>query len=171
MIIRIKRLFCLLMAAMLLASLGGCLGKPEYENRPYEPDTPAPSPLNGVFTSEGGSMTFNGDGKTIVLDLESGFAGRTGLPAGHSEGTFAFVQDLPPYGHVDVRYDTAHDLDITVGEGEDRIFVTLEIGYISEDGSTAMVYIGAVTETCIPILLTEGTYENFLFQKQETEAK
>ena len=167
----IKRLLCLLAAALLLASLGACAAKPGYENRPYEPDTPAPAPLNGVFTSEGGSMTFNGDGKTIVLDLEPEFAKRAGLPEGHSEGTCTFIQDLPPYGHVDVRYDTAHNLDITIGEGEDVLFVSLEIGFASEDGSTAIVYNGAVTETSIPILLSEEDCETFLFQKQESDAK
>ena len=167
----IKRLLCLLAAALLLASLGACAAKPGYENRPYEPDTPAPAPLNGVFTSEGGSMTFNGDGKTIVLDLEPEFAKRAGLPEGHSEGTCTFIQDLPPYGHVDVRYDTAHNLDITIGEGEDVLFVSLEIGFASEDGSTAIVYNGAVTETSIPILLSEEDCETFLFQKQKSDAK
>ena len=167
----IKRLLCLLAAALLLAALGACAAKPGYENRPYEPDTPAPAPLNGVFTSEGGSMTFNGDGKTIVLDLEPEFAKRAGLPEGHSEGTCTFIQDLPPYGHVDVRYDTAHNLDITIGEGEDVLFVSLEIGFASEDGSTAIVYNGAVTETSIPILLSEEDCETFLFQKQKSDAK
>ena len=167
----IKRLLCLLLAALLLAALVGCAGKPGYENRPYEPDTPAPSPLNGVFSSEGGSMTFSGDGKTILLDLEPEFARRAGLPAGHSEGTYTFIQDLPPHGHVDVRYDTAHNLDITIGEGENVLFVSLEIGYASEDGSTAIVYNGAVTETCIPILLSEEVCETFLFQKQKQDMK
>ena len=162
---RYKRLLCVLLAALMLAALAGCVQRPKYDNHPYEPDTPAPDPLNGVFTSEGGSMTFNGDGSTIVLDLAEDFAARTGLPAGHSEGTFEFIQDLPPHGHVSVRYDTGHNLDITIGEGEGRIFVTLDIGYANEDGTSATVYVGAVTEQCIPILLTDKGYETFLFQK------
>ena len=164
-----KRLLCALVTAALLALFCGCVQRPELDNHPYEPDTSPPPPLNGVFTSEGGSMTFNGDGSTVVLDLEEDFAARTGLPAGHSEGTFDFIQALPPHGHVSVRYDTAHNLDIAIGEGEGRLFVTLDIGYASEDGSSATVYVGAVTEECVPILLTDKGFETFLFQKAEAE--
>ncbi len=165
---RIKLLLWAMLAAALLAVLAGCTGQPKLDNHPYEPDTPAPDPLNGVFVSEAGTMTFNGDKTTIILDLEPEFAERTGLPAGHSEGTYAFIQDLPPHGHVSVRYDTAHNLDIVIGEGEGRLFVTLDIGYANEDGSSATVYIGAVTDNCIPILLTDREYETILFQKQGT---
>lgn len=162
---RIKRLLCILLTAAVLAALCGCLRKPKPDNMPYEPDTPAPPPLNGVFASAGGTLTFNGDKSSVVLDLSPDFAARTGLPEGYSEGTYAFIQDLPPHGHVPVRYDTAHNLDITIGEGEERIFVSLEIGFAAEDGSTATVYIGAVTEESIPILLTDEGFETVLFQK------
>ena len=161
-----KRFICILLSVLLILALSACGGGPKPENLPYEPDTPAPPPLNGVFRSEGGSMTFNGDGKTLLLDLEPDFARRTGLPEGHSEGEFVFIQDLPPHGHVDVRYDTAHGLDITLGEGESRKMVTLEIGYAAEDGASATVYIGAVTETSIPILLQGDRLETVLFEKQ-----
>ena len=36
-------------------------------NMPYEPDTPAPAPHEGVFTSEHGSMTFSGDGESVII--------------------------------------------------------------------------------------------------------
>ncbi len=162
-IMKRRALCCILLAAAILAALCGCVGKPD--NPPYEPDTSPPPPLKGVFSSSGGTMTFNGDERTVVLDLEPGFAARTGLPEGHSEGTYVFIQDLPPHGHVPVRYDTAHNLDITVGEGEMRIFVSLDIGFAADDGSTATVFIGAVTEEAIPILLTDEGYETVLFQK------
>ena len=158
-----KRLLCILVAAAMLAVLCGCFGKPD--NIPYEPNTPEPPPLKGVFSSEGGTLTFNGDKSSVVLDLEPGFAARTGLPEGHSEGKYDFIQDLPPHGHVSVRYDTAHNLDITIGEGEERIFVSLDIGYAAEDGSSASVYVGAVTEDSIPILLTDEGFETVLFRK------
>ena len=160
---KLKGLVCILWAAAILAALCGCIGKPD--NPPYEPDTSPPPPLKGSFASAGGTMTFNGDEHSVVLDLTPDFAARTGLPEGHSEGTYAFIQDLPPHGHVPVRYDTAHNLDITVGEGEKRIFVSLDIGITAEDGSAASVFIGAVTEESIPILLTDDGYETVLFQK------
>ena len=164
---RIKRFIALLLAALLAALLCGCVQRPGLDNYPYEPDTPAPDPLNGVFVSEGGSMRFNGDGSTVVLDLEEDFAARTGLPAGYSEGTYDFIQALPPHGHVSVRYDTAHNLDIAIGEGEGRLFVSLDIGYATEDGSSATVYVGAVTADSIPILLKNEGFVTVLFRKSE----
>ena len=46
-----------------------------------------------------------------------------------------------------------------------RIFVSLDIGFAADDGFTATVFIGAVTEEAIPILLTDEGYETVLFQK------
>lgn len=150
--------------AALILVLSGCGQR--RENIPYEPDTPAPAPLDGVFVSAGGTMTFNGDGSTVILDLTDDFAQRTGLPANHSEGTYDFTQDLPPHGRVSVRSDTAHSLDITIGTGNDRTVVYLDIGFASEDGSTYAVYVGAVTEERIPILLRGDVNETVLFQRQ-----
>jgi hypothetical protein len=161
------RLLCVFLCLALLAALGGCFGPPKPENRPYEPDTPAPPPMSGTFAAEGSSMTFNGDGSTILLDLTPEFARRAGLPEGHSEGTYAFTQDLPPYGHVSVRYDTAHTLVITLGEGEERQETVLDIGYASEDGASATVYIGAVTDQRIPILFTEEKHETVMFSRTD----
>ena len=126
-----RALCCILLAAAILAALCGCVGKPD--NPPYEPDTSPPPPLKGVFSSSGGTMTFNGDERTVALDLEPGFAARTGLPEGHSEGTYVFIQDLPPHGHVPVRYDAAMVLRLTVGEGGAAPSVMIDVGRY-EDG-------------------------------------
>ena len=150
--------------AALILVLSGC-GQGR-ENIPYEPDTPAPAPLDGVFVSAGGTMTFNGDGSTVILDLTEDFAGRTGFPTGHCEATYDFTQDLPPHGRVSVRADTAHSMEITVGTGEERTVVNLPIGFASEDGATYSVYVGAVTEDRIPILLRGDVNETVLFQRQ-----
>ena len=160
-------MLCLLLLLALPAALGGCVGVPKPENVPYEPDTSPPPPMTGTFTCQGSSMTFNGDQTTVILDLTPEFAARAGLPEGHSEGTYEFIQDLPPYGHVSVRYDTAHNLDITVGEGEDRVFVTLDIGYATEDGASATVFVGAVTEDSIPLLFRDEGFETLLFQRTD----
>ena len=159
-------LLVLLAAFMLALLLPGCGHKPE--NIPYEPDTPAPAPMNGVFVSSVGTMTFNGDDKTIILDLTDEFAQRIGLPYAQCEGTYDFTQSLPPHGRVSVRADTAHNLDIYYNDGDQVSHVYLDIGYASEDGSTYTVYIGAVTETSIPIVLSDkGTHETFVFQRQD----
>lgn len=160
-----RRLSILVCLAALMLALSGCLQV--HDNSPYVPDTPAPAPLDGVFTSSGGTMTFNGDDVTVILDLTEDFADRTGLPAGRSEATYDFIQDLPPHGRVSVRADTAHYMDVTVGEGDGRTVVCLPIGFASEDGSTYTVYIGAVTEDRIPIVLRGDVNETVLFQRQD----
>ena len=47
----------------------------QLDNYPYEPDTPAPDPHNGVFVSDHGKMIFNGIIVRIIND-KSNF-GRT----------------------------------------------------------------------------------------------
>jgi len=165
--ITVRRPLCALAAAALLIVVFVCTGCARSDNRPYEPDTPAPDPHDGVFSSGASRMTFNGDGSSVVLELDTGFAERTGLPAGRSEGTYTFIEDLPPHGHVSVRYDTARDLDICIGAGDERVMVTLDLGYAAEDGSSASSYIGMVTETCIPILISDGGFETILFTKTD----
>jgi len=161
----VRRWLCAVAAAALLLSALGCAGCTRSDNRPYEPDTPVPEPHDGVFSSGASRMTFNGDGSTVILELDGGFAARTGLPEGRSEGTYAFIEDLPPHGHVSVRYDTARDLDIYIGTGDDQVMITLDLGYASEDGSSASSYIGMVTETCIPILVSDGGFETIQFTR------
>ena len=97
----------LILAALLL--LCGCLCGCVHENKPYDPGTPEPDPHDGLFASEHGSLRFNGDGKTVVIDFDEYLAGLTGLPAGEAEGSCVFLSgDLPPHGSVEVRYDTAY---------------------------------------------------------------
>ena len=56
---------------------------------------------------------------------------------------------------------------IAIGEGEGRLFVSLDIGYATEDGSSATVYVGAVTADSIPILLKNEGFVTVLFRKAE----
>jgi len=103
-------------------------------NYPYEPDTPAPAPHEGTFVSDYGTMIFNGDGETVVIDFGEELAARLGLPTGEQEATYQFFSgDLPPHGHVMIRYDAAMDFELTVGEGDDEKRVMIEIGKY-EDG-------------------------------------
>ena len=41
-----------------------------YDGPPKDPGTPPPPAHSGVYVSDHGSMTFNGDGKTDNADLE-----------------------------------------------------------------------------------------------------
>jgi hypothetical protein len=157
-----KQAFSLLLALALLCScLCACV---QDDNRPYEPDTPAPEAHEGLFTSEHGSLRFNGDGKTVTIDFDEYLAGLTGLPAGESTADYVFLSgDLPPHGSVEVRYDTAHELKLTVGEQS----VVLQIREPSEDGKTSYVSIGMVTPEHIPVMLSDGEGQVcFAFEKQ-----
>ena len=67
---------------------------------------------DGVFVSDHGTMTFNGDGKTVKVDIDDELAQLMGLSTGSFEGTYVFLSGyLPPVGSVDVRYDVAHELE------------------------------------------------------------
>lgn len=144
-----KKILGFLLCLMIVLSVAGC--KPvKPDNIPYEPNTPAPDPHTGTFESECGTLTFNGNGKTIVCDLNREFADLTGLPEGKNEGNYVFLSgDLPPNGSVEVRYDVAHELEITVNDSR----IVLELGIASRDGSSAQAGVDVVTANRIPILL------------------
>ena len=135
-----------------------------HRNDPPDPGTPVPDPHNGVFACEHGTMTFNGDGKSIELSLSADFARVTGLPEGVSSGTYAFLSgDLPPHGSVETRYDVAHELKITAGGSA----VVLQIGMASADGKNYTVGWNTVTEESIPIVLNvDGRNVTADFKKQ-----
>ena len=61
-----KKLLTVIITALMLLTIVGCQ---KHENKPYEPDTPAPDPHTGVFSCEYGSMEFNGDGKTATVGV------------------------------------------------------------------------------------------------------
>ena len=144
-----KTLSLALILVTALLTITGCGGGGTTANMPYEPDTPAPPNHDGVFVSDHGTMTFNGDGKTVKVDIDDELAQLMGLSTGSFEGTYVFLSGyLPPVGSVDVRYDVAHELEIR--NGDERVVVN--VGLASEDGKTASVGTGIVTEQCIPLL-------------------
>lgn len=100
---RILRLTVLLMTVF----LAGCFSK----DQPPDDGTPQPPAHNGVFSSEYGTMTFQGDGKTVTLELSEEFAGKSGLPAGKTECSYVFLFHNESY-----RYDKAEYFRIIIGE-------------------------------------------------------
>lgn len=135
-----------------------------HDNAPYEPNTPAPAAHEGTFTSDHGKIIFSGDGEHIEFDIDSTLSGLTGLPVGAAEAEYVFLSgDLPPNGSVPVRYDTAHEMQITAGE----YTAVIEIGIAAEDGKTAQAGIGTVTSERIPMLFTEnGVMFTIVFEKE-----
>ena len=136
----------------------------QLDNYPYEPDTPAPDPHEGVFVSKHGKMTFNGDGKTVVYDFDEELSKLCGLPSGEHEGTYVFLSgDLPPHGSIDVRYDIAHEWEIRVND----VSSVIQLGLASADGKTASVGLNVVTENRIPLLFKGDKFETITFEKEK----
>lgn len=130
----------LLLPALLLALLAGCR---IYDGPPKEPDTPEPSPHSGVFVSEYGTLTFPGDGESIVLDLDGELAAAMGLPEGKCEGSYQFMANTPPHIYEE-RYDQANELHLQIGGRTCRLLNsmgttdenTLKLFVVTEEGST-----------------------------------
>ena len=125
----------LLAMAILLATpvfLMGCIKREEpvlHINMPYEPDTPAPAPHEGVFTSEHGSMTFPGDGESVIIEFDKELADCLGLPEGKQKARYVFLSgEYPPHGNMQIRYDVAHMIRILTGEGSEIISAEIDIG-------------------------------------------
>ena len=163
---RRRRIIAAVLCLMILAAAGAVIviRNSLHRNEPPDPGTPEPDPHDGVFACDHGTMTFNGDGKSIELSLSADFARVTGLPEGVSSGTYAFLSgDLPPHGSVETRYDVAHELKITAG----GTTVVLQIGVASADGKNYTVGWFTVTESSIPVVVeVEGKYVTEDFKKQ-----
>lgn len=128
------------------------------DNYPYEPDTPAPDPHDGLFTSGHGTMLFNGDGETVELDIDDELSELIGLPSGRYTAEYCFLTGvLPPHGSMPTRYDVAHELSLTA----DGKTVVVEVGIASEDGSTATVGTNMVTPERIPLLFSDSSGKRF----------
>lgn len=155
-----KKLLLLLAALLLCAGCAQTGANPE--NYPYEPDTPPPAAHEGVFTSAHGTMTFSGDGESVVIDFDAALAELTGLPEGVHEGTYVFLSgDLPPHGSFPVRYDIAHELQITVGKQS----AVIDMGLASEDGSSGTVGVDTVRPDRIPMLFSGDRFSSVIFEK------
>ena len=72
--------------ATAIAFLTGCATE-----QPPPADTPEPPAHIGTFVSEYGSMTFNGDGESVVIDFQPELADATELPSGTAEGQYVFT--------------------------------------------------------------------------------
>ncbi len=158
-----------LLMIVLLALLCTSCSEPENKgNYPYEPDTPAPAPHNGVFISDYGMMTFNGDGESITVRVGPELAELWGIAEGEYEGKYVFLSgDLPPNGSVPVRYDAAHELQLDLNTGSQTFSRVFDCGIASDDGSTATVGVDIITEDMIPLLFTEeGLFFDIEFIKE-----
>ena len=97
-------LAALLAAAFLLSSCGG-------KDNPPDSSLPEPPAHEGVFTSEYGTITFNGDGENIIFDFTPELSDAAGLPCGEQSGTYVFL-----FQHKEWRYDKAERFRITAAD-------------------------------------------------------
>ena len=134
------------------------------EDYSFEPDSPEPLPHNGVFTCDYGTMTFNGDGKTVILDAGAYFSRITGIPEGKNEGVYEFLDwAIPPQETKPIRYDMAHKLRIMIDEES----YVLEIGIASEDHQSSTGVNGTVTDKRIPIVyIDDYKFYSMIFRKK-----
>lgn len=102
-----KSLIVLLFCIGLTASLFACGGS----DLPPSDASPLPPALDGDFVSEYGTMTFNGDGKSVRFDVFDTWSESSGLPLGKSEGTYVFL-----FRNEQWRYDFAETFCVTVGD-------------------------------------------------------
>ena len=151
-----------LVATFLLPTLGCARSSRKLRNRssrqfvdynyPYEPDTPAPAPHEGTFISAHGTMTFNGDGRSVVIEFDKALADAVGLPAGKHEMLYEFLSgDLAPHGKIPVRYDTAMYISIYAGEGASDRSNAIAVGIVNENGSKS-TGTGCTTAECITFI-------------------
>ena len=122
-----------------------------YDGPPKDPGTPEPAAHVGTFVSSYGTMTFNGDGKSVTLEVSPEMAALTGLPEGKSEGTYMFMANTPPHVY-EYRYDLANELHLTVGS------LTVVVNN----------YLNATDEDTISLYMvnSEGKVEDMLFEKE-----
>lgn len=94
------------LVALAIILLTGCTTE-----QPPVANSPEPPAHIGKFVSEYGSMTFNGDGKSVTIDFLPELADATGLPTGATDGQYVFT-----FQHGMYRYDKAERLELNIGE-------------------------------------------------------
>ncbi len=104
---------------MILALCAAFLLSCGHTDDPPESDTPDPPPHDGVFVSDYGALTFNGDGESVTIAFTHELSAAVGFPDGELEGTYAFL-----FHHGLFRYDKAEQFALYI-EGADYSFVDI----------------------------------------------
>lgn len=102
------RISLIVLAAMFAVCSAACV----YDGPPKDPDSTEPPAHTGIFRSEHGTMTFGGDGKSVVIDFDRELSELTGLPEGRCEAEYSFLANTPPHT-CEYRWDMANEFRIT----------------------------------------------------------
>ncbi len=103
-----KKIFFIILTVLCCGIFASCSN----DGAPPDDGTPWPDNLNGTFVSEDyGSLTFNGDGSSVVLELTEDGCLLTGLPEGKQECQYVFLFQRGSW-----RYDKAEDFRIMIGD-------------------------------------------------------
>ena len=116
-----KKLIIVLLCLCLACSFAACVN-----DGPPKEDTPDPPALSGVFEHQTDTMSFNGDGRSVELDISKEISELTGLPEGKSSGTYVFILQNGSY-----RYDKAEYFRIMLDEKTYQFYN--DLGVTAED--------------------------------------
>lgn len=97
----------IIVMVFMAAFLAGCFS----DDSPPSDGTPDPPAHSGVFSSNYGTMTFHGDGKTVTIEFTDEFTEKVGVPSGKTECNYVFLFHNEMY-----RYDKAEYFRIIIGE-------------------------------------------------------
>ena len=93
-------------------------------------DLPHVEPHDGIFKNDHGSMTFNGDGKSVTIEFDDLIARDTGLPPGKHDAEYYFFLPLAPAGYA-CEYNEAHEMHFIIDGANYMVCV----GEHTKDGS------------------------------------
>ncbi|MDD2586521.1 MAG: hypothetical protein PHR65_05695 [Syntrophomonadaceae bacterium] len=143
---KIKRYFCVIIVSTLCGLLIASCG-PKSNDGPPDSGKPVPPPHSGTFVGEYGSLTFNGDGETVHINLNDDLLEAMGNPPNDVDYTYYFKW----YNFGPCPYDVAPELSLYHQD--------------SQTGLDFSLY-GNVTETCITFSHPTLNQARVKFEKQ-----
>ncbi len=141
-----KRLLLLIIALMLalLPAIAGCRRNTD---KPPNPGTPLPAPHTGMLSSDYGTLTFIGDGKTVHVNLTDDYLEALENPPNDVDYEYVFTW----YSFGSCRYDVATEL---------------KLYHIQSDTSINFSIEPNTTEDCITIMYPVPKETNVIFIKE-----
>ena len=122
-----KRLPVLLTTIIICLLFAGC--SPKSYDGPPDPGTPEPPFHDGIFMSEYGTMTFDGDGETVYIDFSPEYLEVLDNPP--NEETYSYVFTWYSFGKC--RYDVATEFKLYNDASDTSLNFSL---YLEGEGTT-----------------------------------